>query len=358
MPFGQVCFVPFAACSRKCYTAVCWQAFQARHPVISLENLNFVGRDLRRPECVLCTSDGMLHVADWRGGVTLIAPDGDQLTVLAKGNFKLCPNGIGILPDGSWLLAHLGETEGGVYRLCPDGTLMPELLEVDGHPLPPTNYIHLDGRGRLWVTVSTRRHPRSLGFRPDCDDGFIVLHDQSGSRVVADGLGYANECLIHPETGSLYVNETFARRLTRFDVDVKGNLSNKTTVAEFGHGTYPDGLTFDVEGGIWVTSIVSNRIVRVSPSGDQEVYLEDCDRHELERVEQAFIKGEMGRAHLDRSFGMTLANISSAAFGGPDLRTVYLGCLLGDRLASLRSPVPGLKPFHWHWHASGEKLSQ
>ena len=319
--------------------------------MISLEKLDSVGKNLARPECVLCTSDGVLHVADWRGGVTLIAPNGEQTTVLAKGDFRPKPNGIAILPEGGWLLAHLGDEDGGVYRLLPDGTLTPELLEVDGHPLPPTNYVHIDGQERVWVTVSTRKQPRNLGYRPDCDDGFVVLIDKGVARIVADGLGYTNECLIHPVSGQLYLNETFVRRLTRFDVDADGDLSNRTTIADFGPGTFPDGLTFDVESGIWVTSIVSNRVIRIGPDGQQEILVEDADAAELDRVEQAYQLGEMGRPHLDRTFGKKLMNISSAAFGGPDMQTVYLGCLLGEELVSFRAPVAGLKPFHWEWTA-------
>jgi hypothetical protein len=55
----------------------------------------------------------------------------------------------------------------------------------------------------------------------------------------------------------------------------------------------------------------------------------------------------MGRPHLDKAAGRILRNISSLAFGGPDLRTAYLGCLLGDTLAHFRSPVAGHPPRHW-----------
>jgi hypothetical protein len=41
--------------------------------------------------------------------------------------------------------------------------------------------------------------------------------------------------------------------------------------------------------------------------------------------------------------------VSSLAFGGPDGRTAYLGCLLSDSLATFRTPVRGLPPPHWSW---------
>ena len=324
--------------------------------MIDIDRLEFVGKDLRRPECVLATADGALHLSDWRGGVTVIAPGGAQRSILAKGDFMPKPNGIGLLADGSWLLAHLGDEDGGLYRLQQDGTLSPFLLTVEGEDLSPTNYVHVDGRGRTWATVSTRLSPRSLGYRGDVADGYIVLLDYDGARIVADGLGYTNECLVHPISGQLYVNETFARRLSRFDVADDGSLSNKKTIAEFGAGTFPDGLTFDAEGGIWITSIVSNRVIRVDAEGGQEVVLEDSDSAHLDWVEKAYRTGTMGRPHLDRAAGRRLKNISSLAFGGRDLKTVYLGCLLGDAVASFRSDVAGLPPYHWNHPSFAEAL--
>ena len=55
----------------------------------------------------------------------------------------------------------------------------------------------------------------------------------------------------------------------------------------------------------------------------------------------------MGRPHLDKISSRRLANVSSLAFGGPDLSTAFLGCLLGDRIAYFTAPLPGLPPPHW-----------
>nr|MBX2854072.1 hypothetical protein [Paracoccaceae bacterium] len=57
--------------------------------------------------------------------------------------------------------------------------------------------------------------------------------------------------------------------------------------------------------------------------------------------EKAFQAGEMGRPHLDASPAKRLRNISNIAFGGPELRTAYLGCLLGDAIAQFDAPFKG-----------------
>jgi sugar lactone lactonase YvrE len=311
----------------------------------------WTGHDLVRPECVLATRAGSLYTADWRSGVAHIRPDGSQDFYAAQpvDGEVLKPNGIALRKDGSFLLAHLGNERGGVFSLQRDGTTLPVLTSVDGTDLPPTNYPLEDSQGRLWVTISTRLQPRALGYNKNCSDGFIVMMDPRGARIVADGLGYTNEIAFDPSGQWLYVNETFSRRLSRFALRSDGSLGAKQVVTEFGAGTYPDGMAIDVDGNVWVVSIVSNRVIRVAKDGSQHIALQDVDTEHLAWVEEAYQASAMGRPHLDGVKSHALRNISSLAFGGSDLRTGYLGCLLGDSLASVRMPVAGYPPIHWNY---------
>lgn len=315
-----------------------------------LEQLRWQGAGLVRPECVIATADGRLLTADWRGGVCETDAQGRQRlrTARSPDGGMLKPNGIALLGDGSLLLAHLGDTDGGIWRLSPDDRVSPWLLAVDGERLPPTNFVRPTADGGAYVTVSTRRRPRALGYRPGNGDGFIAHVSAAGdARIVADGLGYANEVAVHPSGRWLYVNETFARRLSRFALRADGSLGPLELVATFGAGTFPDGLAFDEEGHAWVVSIVSNRLIRVAPDGTQVLWLEDADPAHLAWVEAAYAAGTMGREHLDRPAGRVLKNISSIAFAGADRRTAVLGCLQGESLATLRLPVAGAPPLHW-----------
>ncbi len=315
------------------------------HPEVRL--LGTVGQGLVRPECVLATSAGDIFTADWRGGVHHLRPDRSAAlyTATGPGGLVLKPNGIALLDDGSFLLAHLGQDEGGVFRLTRAGQAEAWLLDVDKISLPPTNFVLRAADGGYWVTVSTRLSPRALGYRQGVADGFIVRVDARGARIVADGLGYTNEVA---EQGSwLYVNETFGRRLSRFLMQADGSLGRKEVITEFGAGTFPDGLAFDTDGHAWVVSIVSNRLIRVAPDGAQTLWLEDADAEHLAWVEAAYLFNTMGREHLDRSTGRRMKNVSSIAFCGPDRRDARLGCLLGDSLQRLRLPAAGVEPAHW-----------
>jgi sugar lactone lactonase YvrE len=313
-----------------------------------------LGSGLNRAECVLTHESGCVIVSDWtgNGGVSVIGPDGRVGRVLAKtplADGPLRPNGISLEPGGCILAAHLGSDLGGVFRLYPDGTLEPVLIEIDGQPVPPSNFPLRDRQGRLWLTVSTRIKPRWNDYRRNASTGFVAVKDEDGARIVADQLGYTNECALSADGRHLYVNETFARRVVRFAVDTDGHLHDQTVVATFGKGTFPDGLVMDAEGGLWVTSVVSNRVIRIDPTGNAKTLIEDVSPTHLEWVEDAFQADRMDRDHLGKVAGRRLRSISSLAFGGPDLMTAYLGSLHDERIVTFRSPVAGVEPIHFRY---------
>ncbi|MCE3250062.1 MAG: hypothetical protein K0R41_3887 [Geminicoccaceae bacterium] len=318
---------------------------------IDLADLRFVGQDLARPECVVATASGEVFVSDRRGGITRLRADGGQELISGRGAAGFLPNGFSLLPDRSFAIANLGP-EGGAWRMMPDGVLIPEVLEVEGMRLPATNFVHADhpaGELRLWISVSTRQVPREQAFRREVADGYIVVKDSKGARIVADGLGFTNENKIDPSGHFLYVNETMARRLSRFPILDGGSLGPRATVAEFGAGTFPDGFEFDSEGGIWIASVVSNRLLRIAPDGSQTVVLEDSDPEVVAAVERKYQESGLARADIDAGRERTLANLASVAFGGPDLKTVHLGSLFGTRVPTFRSRVAGAEPPHWRF---------
>jgi sugar lactone lactonase YvrE len=319
---------------------------------LSLADVSFVGSRLARPECVLCTRAGDVFAADRRGGVAHIAPGGEQ-RLYGGATFDLSvplfPNGIALDRDGSFLVTHLQDGDGGLFRLHRDGRVVPVLREVDGVRLHVTNFVLLDAQERIWITISTRLCPRIDAFRPGVADGYVVLIDSRGARIVAEGLAFANECRIDPTGCWLYVNETCAPRLTRYRVGENGDLSGRETVTEFGSGAFPDGMAFDVEGGVWITSIVSNRLIRVGADGMPVTLLEDSDPMQVAEVDAAFRAGRLNRTLLERNSAKRLAHLSSIAFAGPQLDRACFGVILGERLPIMNMPVRGLPPVHWDW---------
>ncbi|MFK7860573.1 MAG: SMP-30/gluconolactonase/LRE family protein [Granulosicoccus sp.] len=313
----------------------------------------YIGTALHRPECALTHESGLVLVPNWsgNGGISVITPDDETFHILSTGTQMLRPNGIALESGGTVLLAHLGDDTGGIFRLFPNGRTLEHVVTVNNEPMPPANYVVADSIGRLWITVSTRKTPRACDYRSDAHTGFIAVAQPGASNatIVADNLGYTNECVIDEKRSCVYVNETFGRRLTRFDMEDAELpvLSNKRTVHEFGEGSYPDGLALDEQGCLWVTSIISNRILRIEPNGHHHVHFEDSIESHLRWTEDAYQRNSLGREHLDKAQSRFMQNISNVAFGGPEHKRLYIGNLLGDTLPYIDVNVRGAAMPHW-----------
>lgn len=314
-----------------------------------------VGAGLQRPESVLATARGDLYTSD-RRGVVRIRPDGSTLLyagATADIEGPLVPNGIALERDGSFLVAHMGPAQGGVFTLRRGGALEPYLQEVDGIALPPTNFVTRDRAGRLWITVSTRAVPRDVDYRAGAADGFVVLVDDRGPRIVADGLGFTNECAPSVDGRWLYVNETFTRRLSRFPVRDGNCLGAKEVVAQFGLGEFPDGLALDVAGCVWVVCVVGNKVLRIDRTGHVTTWIDAGVPQHVAAIEHALSTRVLTTGHMAVAGGSRLGNCSSIAFGGPELRTAYLGSLVNDHVLRFTAPVAGVEPPHWRVEAQG-----
>ncbi len=142
-----------------------------------------------------------------------------------------------------------------------------------------------------------------------------------------------------PQANGCNVVETFGRRLTRFPIGAGGRLRTAETVITFGHGSWPDGFVFDQQQGIWVTSLISNRLVRFDGSSLVTI-VEELNAAYITEVEEAFTSGRMRQEHLGPIPGTRLQHVTSVGFGESDLRTVYIGCLHTDCIFRFRTGCP------------------
>ncbi|HVV27798.1 MAG TPA: SMP-30/gluconolactonase/LRE family protein [Rhizomicrobium sp.] len=313
---------------------------------IGLSAITSFGQGLHRPECVLPTPGGDVYVPDWHGGVAVVRHDGSTESWLAKNlDFELKPNGIGFLPDGRFLIANLGD-EGGVWTMDQGGHAVSFLTEIDGRPLPPANFVHVDEEERVWITVSTRHVPRQAAWREDVRDGFLVLIDRKGARIVADGLHYTNEARTDPTGRFVYLVETFGRRLIRYPITGAG-LGAAELVVQMQATDWPDGFVFDREDGIWITSLISNRITRLDRQGRLELMIAESNAGFMDQAVETYRGNRMERAHLGPIPGTRFQHLTSIGFGGADFRTGYLGSLHADCLYRFDAPVAGLPQVWW-----------
>ncbi len=308
------------------------------------KDLTYIGENLSRPECVLAQKDGTLWVSDNRHAITKILPDGTQQNYGESGE----TNGMALDKQGNIFLADWINNK--VLKMTPSGKTEVVLEELNGVPLGPTNYVYLDSKNRLWVAISARRHPWFVAAVHPQDDGHIILIDENGAREVASGITFTNEIRMDKEEKYLYVAETMACKISRFPVLPDGSLGIKETFGpeSLGATHYVDGFCFDEEGNVWLTTVLRNGLMIIDAQNQEaHTVFENPNEKALEIAQQAIENHTLTPENMFACAGDTLQLLTSVNFGGPDLKTVYMGSLVMDKLVTFRSPVAGLPLTHW-----------
>ena len=326
---------------------------------VDRDRITFVGHDLQRPECILAEGDGTLWAADARGGVMRIDRDGTQELVAQEVDASFAesasaerytmggtlPNGLAFAANGDILIANFGTD--AIERMTRDGHSTTLATEIDGAPLGKTNFVLVDSRDRIWFTVTTRLDPWTRSVNEKTADGYVGLVDERGVRVVADGFVGTNEIRFDEQEEWLYVVESNARRISRVRVDDDGSELERGVYGPADIGGIPDGFAFDAAGNLWITLVNADRLVALTPEGDVLTLLDDGDAAKVETWDAHFRAGTMTPEILGSARGTVAPMMASVTFGGDDLRTVYLGSLMGTSIPCFRSPVPGLPLPHW-----------
>jgi sugar lactone lactonase YvrE len=202
--------------------------------------------------------DDRLWFSDW-GTQEIIAVDleGESEVIVRVPSFPFC---IDFLPDGRLLIVSASDRL--LLRREPDGPLVThaDLSTLSEHPW---NDIVVDARGNAYIGNIGFDFPEAQ-FAP----GTLALVTPDGSaRQVADGVAFPNGIVVTPDNSTLIVAESYANRLTAFDITADGSLSNRRMWAELGGGV-PDGICLDAEGAVWYGDVPNKRCVRVREGGE------------------------------------------------------------------------------------------
>jgi sugar lactone lactonase YvrE len=320
-----------------------------------------VGHDLQRPECILAEPDGVLWAADARGGVVRVDTNsGDQELIIqsAASSFEdaaddasrftqgTLPNGMAFASNGDILIANFGTDR--LERMTRAGANTVLYDSVDGERIGKVNFVIRDSRDRIYMTISTMIPNWMQAISPNVADGRIVLVDEHGIRVVADGLAFTNEIRLDANEEWMYIAETCGPNVSRMRVQPDGSLTDYEVFGPASHGALIDGIAFDSYGNLWGTHVFNDQIFAITPEGDLRIILDDDRGHAAgQAFLEAFWNDEATSEHMLAAGGTVAPWMASVTFGGPDLRTVYIGSLRGTTIPYFRSPVPGLPMVHW-----------
>ena len=335
------------------------------NPVLNFEidksRIQYIGKDLQRPECILAERDGTLWSADARGGVVQLKPNGTQQIVTQKrsGFFSdagseasrylegTLPNGLAFAKNGDFLISNFGTD--CLEIMSRDGTSSVLADSIDGAPVGKVNFVLRDSKDRIWITVSTKIKNWMHALRTDLPDGYIARYENDTFRIVADGFRFTNEIRFDAKEEFLYVVETTGGCVSRMRVDEKGSLSGREIFGptKLGKGAWPDGIAFDSCGNLWGTTVYSDKLFVLTPEGDFRLLLDEGDPQKVDALEQAFLKNNVTEDVLFATGQGIAPWMASVTFGGPDLGTIYIGSLKGRSIPYFRAPAPGLPMVHW-----------
>jgi sugar lactone lactonase YvrE len=190
------------------------------------------------------------------------------------------------LPDGRMLV-----TGTELMRVEPDGSRVghADLSQISRYGW---SELTVDGRGNAYVNslnFDFANFMEVLGSGQAPGKIALVTADGTAAREVADGLAFPNGMTVTPDNSTLIVAESFAARLTAFDIDADGSLSNRRVWAD----VTGDGICIDAEGAVWCSAVGAdggNVVQRVREGG------EIIDRIEVDRPCYAcMLGGEDGR---------------------------------------------------------------
>ncbi len=310
---------------------------------IRITDLEPVGQGVDRPEQVLVTRDGSVYASDKSSAVAELLKEGGVRRIgLAEGE----PNGIALTAEGKFLIANFGE--GKLQELDPSTGAIRVLASeaVEGRLLKWLNYVLVDSSGTMWCSVCTENPDLTVTLATGAEDGFLFRISPSDGvpQVVADGVNFPNCMALDRDEEYLYVVRTAAGDVVRFRIEgdklgpqeeygpplgergavVNGEFAadSDTPSAGVGVGMHmADGCGFDAEGNLWVTLIMANRIVAITPEREVVNIAEDAE-------------------------GELIQQPTSFAWGGADMKDVYIGSIATPYVVRGRSSVPGMPMVH------------
>lgn len=208
-----------------------------------------------------------LEAPKWNGQLWLSDVFDDKVYVVSEvGDARVAfdvpnrPAGLGFMPNGDLIIASAKDKK----LLRYDHHTVSEYADLSEFAPGFLNDFAIDSAGRIYVGDLGYDYHGGAEPRPTCL--YRVDLDRSVT-VAARDVEFPNGSVIIDGGRTLIVAETWVGRLTAFDLDAGGALSNRRVFADLG-GRQPDGICADAEGAIWVGCYNTGEFVRVLEGGE------------------------------------------------------------------------------------------
>lgn len=255
-----------------------------------------------------------LYFSDVRGGGVFRRSLDGQIETLIPTDRKAV-GGIALNEGGGMLVTGLS-----LARWDEQSDQVTEIFgDWDGKPLFGLNDLTIDDQGSIWVG-SFGCDINKFDFKSTPPPGSLFRVDPSGQVTqLWEGIEVTNGLGFSADRSLLYHCDSTTRAVWVYEVRADRTVSDRQLFAKLPDGM-PDGMTVDVEGGVWVAVVAgSGEVVRFKPDGT-----------------------------LDRRINIPAKTITSVAFGGPDMCDLYVVTANNDQrdlkgtVFRARSDIPGL----------------
>tara|TARA_X000001036_G_scaffold17412_1_gene14606 strand:+ start:4351 stop:5223 length:873 start_codon:yes stop_codon:yes gene_type:complete len=176
------------------------------------------------------------------------------------------PSGLGWMPDGTMLIVSMKDKK----LLSFNKNTLSEVADLSNLAGFHCNDMVVDDQGNAYIGNFGFNTYSGEEIRPA---NLILVRPGEDPCLAADDLLFPNGTVITPDGKTLIVGETYAARLTAFDINQDATLSNRRVWADFtldadeGDIPLPDGICLDAEGAIWVASPSTAEVIRIREGG-------------------------------------------------------------------------------------------
>jgi sugar lactone lactonase YvrE len=169
------------------------------------------------------------------------------------------PSGLGWDPTGRLLVVSMLRRQ-----LLRVGRTTEVVADLGPWTVVGANDMAVDGRGRAYIGNFGYDFVNGEAPRPTV----LVRVDEHGHPEPATPpeLVCPNGVVVDEARRRVLVAETFAHRLSVYDLHDDGTLANRRTFAEFDEHIEPDGIAIDERGDVWVATCTPE-VVRVGEDG-------------------------------------------------------------------------------------------
>lgn len=210
---------------------------------------------------------------------------GSVATVL---DLPFLPNGFGLTPEGALVVGDAFQRR--IYRSA--GASLQQVADISALTAFCLSDGIVDDKERLYVGDIGYNFV-DPGAKPVETCVIVLVAPDGRASVVADKLFFPNGMVITPNGRTLIVGETLGHRLTAFDIQADGSLSNRRVWAQLPPSVGPDGICLDADGGVWCANPEgTDSVVRVREGG------EITDRIKVDTHAYAVMLGGPERRHL------------------------------------------------------------